>query len=675
MKRLSKKLFALIASVCVIFTAMTVPAFAAFGDLTADNPVYITKAEGNITATVVFDNSGTAEASGKFILAQYEGGVLKDAAVSDVTVPAGGINSATVSAVELAGAEVKCFVLEKTKLTPLKTAVNPADGTAALTNILVDGEPLTGFNTDTTTYSIAASSSKVPVVEGIPADAENTVVTTSYSEGGGKSITATVKSESTISDDEVTYEITFTLLDDGEPNPHVVVGAASDSDFTNVEGTKFGEELLSNTQVATSDVYNLTDVTSDQQVGYLRKNLHSFENAEGVLAEAVKYSAIPEGYTASRMYVTAGADAVNFDWAVYQVNDPALVGADYFCLGTNVASARFGDVWYDGTSGKTVENDITDKTTLLEFEINAPATVHIITTAVAPEYASEEGYTYTNKINGQPIIMAAQTTLPRYDRNFDHKYSKNFDAGTVTIPYRTSLNSSRTPIIVVTPQILVFDNPYKNTVITNFKNYINGLSYEDYCAYAGETVVDDETLKTGLGTYDYNVAPQTNFSVGSLVGANTQRTVAFINPAFDLEGLEYINFDNSYTNPRTGGEKKVNWLVEAFSGKPTCGMTDGAEAKDNYGFTKTVPWASFDVAEDCDVIVIARGDIPAFEENGYVKSQLSDTAIIVNRTNGEVADNYKTMYVKSFEAGQTVDLYNFIDGFNEHVVFIRPTGN
>ena len=82
-------------------------------------------------------------------------------------------------------------------------------------------------------------------------------------------------------------------------------------------------------------------------------------------------------------------------------------------------------------------------------------------------------------------------------------------------------------------------------------------------------------------------------------------------------------------------------------------------------------WMTFKVNQDCEVIVVPGSSTPNFvtvEANGWAKSTLDERAFTLTRHDG--GKNYsdlsinatKTMYTKSFKAGDTVTLYNSNNG-------------
>ncbi len=79
-----------------------------------------------------------------------------------------------------------------------------------------------------------------------------------------------------------------------------------------------------------------------------------------------------------------------------------------------------------------------------------------------------------------------------------------------------------------------------------------------------------------------------------------------------------------------------------------------------------LPWMTFKVNQDCDIIIIPSGETPNFvkDNNQWVNCKLTEKPFTLSRhqvdgTYKDCSANAKTdMYIKSFEAGQTVTLYN-----------------
>jgi hypothetical protein len=120
--------------------------------------------------------------------------------------------------------------------------------------------------------------------------------------------------------------------------------------------------------------------------------------------------------------------------------------------------------------------------------------------------------------------------------------------------------------------------------------------------------------------------------------------------------------------------QRTYYTIEEILGIENCFYLIG----DNYNWCKSdewcdtgefaglddVEWMNFKVNKDCEVIIVPRkGFDPAFvtnEENGWVKTQMEKDPFTFRRTTygvqgGLVSTN---MYVKDFNAGSTVSLYN-----------------
>lgn len=434
---------------------------------------------------------------------------------------------------------------------------------------------------------------------------------------------------------------------------HVVDGATSSKDFV-LTGTEFTDESASKSTVATKFI------SGD---GKVYANLHEF------VGDTADYTSATD--TGSRMYSNSVLD----NWIVYKIHDEEIKGADYIPLESNFNSAKFADA--AGVS------ELSDGDPILEFKVDADATISVITTVSVGALVSNDGFTCVK--DNETVLTAAQPVVNQWSRNFNYRYAKDYYAGeTVTIPYRAAMTEGRTPVIVVvpkaeasgggtidpipTPDPTPTPDPEPTTLISELTNVVSGMSYQAYCTYAGETY--DSNLDGELSTITNAFIQGDSFAVGSLVGPNTQRTVNSISSDYSyLEGLEYIRFNNSYTYSQSGS---VNWLVEAYSGVKTTGPTGSGESKKYYGFSKIVPWSTFKVTKPAEVIIAATGESAFLEEKGWSKTVITGGfAFDTIRTNGEV-DKYSVIYKKEFAAGDTVEIYNLLTGYQKQVYFARP---
>lgn len=663
MKRLNKTLLALFVCVSIVLTALAVPAFAAGTSLKA-GVANIVVADGTITASAVFSNiSGSAAATGKLILAQYVGGVLKSAAAADVTVAAKTENSAQVTADEVSDATVKCFLVEANNITPLAVTATKGANSPALSDILINGKSIgevdsnQAFSADKNSYSIELSDDLVmPVVKGVVAEADNTYyAVTSYSYGADyQTATAAVTVKSTTGAASYTYTVNFSIARE-TVNPHVIKGAASDADFEAVSDTTFGEEYRSKNKVATTIYSGSTDAT----IGYLNTNLHTFTGTGGSAL-----TAIPEGATASKIY----ANMPFRDWIVYKVNSEVLKGADYFALRTNGSSAKFADVLYDGTN--TIST-LADGTGLISFELAADANVHIITTKPVSDYVNKDHYTEIVNFSGH--IVGAQPGNNNWgnDRNFDYMYTKKFSAGdTVTIPYRAAIANSRTPLIAVTPvkeektiTPLVGELELKIPNTDGSKDGVfDTISYDEYAAYyktvTGSDPVIDGTLNDKETEYKQEMIQANNqFGVigeGEYIYTQTNRVFNGLNPVYGLEGCLFIKPNVLHAQqPRF-------WIMAALAGKKDVAAAKAETSGAYYDFSAggAIPWYSFKVNRDCDVIVFTNlYEVTGYKNEGYEKVNLNADAF-KNLKNGTVAGTYRSAQIKSYNAGDTVTVYN-----------------
>lgn len=304
-----------------------------------------------------------------------------------------------------------------------------------------------------------------------------------------------------------------------------------------------------------------------------------------------------------------------------------------------------------------------------EFTLTEDCKILVISAGNIPVYETK-GYKKTSLET--PIIETLRTNGERVQ--YKNVYERDYSAGD-TVEIYNLLTGFTDHIIVAVPSggtDTPVDPPEEPT-ISELTIPVFGMTYEQYCDYAGETVVP-ELVEGTTKANKFDLELGTDFNVGSLVGPNDQRKVDIMRDDFGLTGCDYIRFCNFYTYNKSDTELGDNWMVEAYSGLPTSGIVDGAEAKDNYGFVKDdVIWGQFTVTKNCNIVIVANREIPIYEAKGYTKTIASEPVIETIRYENPDG-KYSIVYQKEFSAGDTVEIYNCITGWAEHVIIAVPTG-
>ncbi len=151
-------------------------------------------------------------------------------------------------------------------------------------------------------------------------------------------------------------------------------------------------------------------------------------------------------------------------------------------------------------------------------------------------------------------------------------------------------------------------------------------------------------------THDYLTEDGPTPSDASPYSINQQRTFGVTNEILGLENCFYLRM------PSQSAIDNYLKTSDLWSGG------DGAE---------DVAWMQFKVNKDCDVVIVPGTGVPNFvtpDENGWFKTNLSDYAFTLSRHASDntytdyTSRSKKVMYVRSFNAGDTVTLYNANNG-------------
>lgn len=205
-------------------------------------------------------------------------------------------------------------------------------------------------------------------------------------------------------------------------------------------------------------------------------------------------------------------------------------------------------------------------------------------------------------------------------------------------------------------------------LVSDFKNLVSGMSYEDYCAYAFDYLGKDydNGFRIGEDTprksiyYIPDALKLETFTIGGkLCGRNTQRIVEFIEKRSGFENAFYVGPDPAMWQT----SNMANWISSAYFAYDSSETMNGLTYKFDFEGC-SVPWYSFKVNRDCKVIILS-GDEPKFlkEDSSWENTWLTEYLYKARRvtTDTELVP-YTNMYVKHFRAGDTVELFNSCSG-------------
>lgn len=201
-------------------------------------------------------------------------------------------------------------------------------------------------------------------------------------------------------------------------------------------------------------------------------------------------------------------------------------------------------------------------------------------------------------------------------------------------------------------------------LVSEFKNLVKGMSYEDYCQYALDYLGRDydngfrlaeDALRKNIYYIPDAVKLETFTVGGKLCGRNTQRIVEFIEKRSGFENAFYIGPDPAMW--QTGNI--ANWISSAYFAYGSKETMDGVTYEFDFEGC-SVPWYSFKVNRNCKVIILSS-DEPKFlkEDASWENNRLTEYLYKARRvtTDTEITP-YTNMYVKYFKAGDTVELFN-----------------
>lgn len=199
--------------------------------------------------------------------------------------------------------------------------------------------------------------------------------------------------------------------------------------------------------------------------------------------------------------------------------------------------------------------------------------------------------------------------------------------------------------------------------VSELEHITAGMTYQEYCAYAGLEADENYTSSKKISSGIYKLM---SFSVGgNLLGENAQRKITSVDRALGIEDCLFIGSGASLYQKVSSAP----WIVSAFTGLKT--EADGCVL--DLG-SKSVPWFSFKVNYDCNVIVLS-GTKPKFceDDSKWIYTSLNFEPYTAERFVTNEYSNvtvFKNMYTRSCKAGETVTMYNDASGTNGEVPYL-----
>ncbi len=648
--------------------------------------VELVNGDSSLNAEVFVKNATDTSINPKLYIAEYDnhGNIVDVAESADVPFGKGmeNILSATLSKSGKDGSTYKAFIWSDN--TPLASSSLYTLESPSLKAITADGKEI-AFDAESKTATVCTDEKGyIPVIKGIATN-NSFYVTTSYA-NDLTSATITVRNPAT--EIEVNYTVNIDLYE--HEDVHCVVGGKS-TDFVADSGVTNG--YMSSKAVTTAH-HTATN-------GILYTNLHGKDD-DTVLDP-----------TGSRWASNNPANSNQYH-EIYYV-DPSLEGLDYFAFNA-------GDNAYTGD-------------TLLKFKVDKDCTIHILATngnmsfagyelstmqsgngwlkgrymngnfakalraiGVTPTYdlAAKYGalgkdafYTTYLKTYYDAASESAQTTFDTawasvgnyFGSVYRYSYSRTYELKEeeteleIVVPGNTNSSaSSRDIIVVVEPK----SPTGRIGLYSDYTDLCGGMTYAEYCKHAGLTAVD---TNVATGTIPYAAG-------GSGAEKNTMRKANLLTTAiiYDRKFVDFtdtMGFENCYFIPSnvslvdTGSSP--DWARYAFSGYNGNGLATNAESVTStksygtYDFSTAgnVPWFTFKVNKDCDVIITGRY-LPAFTatEDGWtsgswksapftlMRDRKSSTTVEGVVSQGESFGIYSNYAVKSYKAGSIVTIYN-----------------
>ena len=640
MKKMLKNIGICSLAVTLLASCVTTTSFAAlkasyveFTDIAASGE---TPAQVKTQAYVWNDSDSNAD--GSLIIASYdENNNLTDVKISKLSgMTSGQENFISASLDATTGGTYKAFLWEGDNNIPIKPLASKiiSAETALLKGISVDGQLISDFSADTTTYNVQVpQGAVVPVIKGVTSD-NSVYTTTSYGDisSDGQSVSAQVTAKQ--GDRTETYTVNVVC------EPIDVIKHA-------------------------------IDIESEDKTWGVYENLHGAASpAAGARASS--------DYTADECFFnTVPSDLAGCD---YIVGKRDVVSAYQFRLSNTadvlvLSSTQLTDMTeYDEQDGNN-----------MQMYYMKPAFIKMMKGAgIAPTYADALLWQSKYGTDGS----AAKTALAdKYNISADafknapakwvvnegakyvYRYTQRFEAGSVvTIPASPTQGVGH--VVVVKP--VQAEKQSLVEQITNFQYLVGGMSYTKYCEHIGKTPNPDVKSTATIDKDGYKLR---KFTEGAyLCGNATNRVITTINKLTGFENAYYIAPDYSMTG--YDGESVTvdqsadsyvaandrRWITAAYTG-----LARTVDASQNVVVDfdkKEAKWFSFKVNKDCEVIVLSSvtaSGSPQFckPEEGWVNSYLSDDAYIAHKGTALLAKNtYRNMHVKEYKAGNIVELYN-----------------
>lgn len=195
--------------------------------------------------------------------------------------------------------------------------------------------------------------------------------------------------------------------------------------------------------------------------------------------------------------------------------------------------------------------------------------------------------------------------------------------------------------------------------VSDFKQIVGGMTYSQYCEYIGAEPLEGYDSKAKIPK-TYKLFSFTKG--GNLCGENSQRKILSIDKRTGIENCYFIGPAASFYQTLSSAP----WIVSAFTGAKVQEGEGEDRVTHDLGSKTSVPWFSFKVNRDCNVIILS-GTKPKFCENEdkWVYTRLSFEAYKAQRIAegmDPVVGTFKNMYTRSYKAGETVELCNDASG-------------
>ena len=551
-----------------------------------------------VKAVTAIANNGDAAANAFFCLAYYENGALVDVDCKQVAVDAGveASVSAEVTAAAALGetAQVKALAWDGSASPILPPASYPSSN-ADLKDILIDGEPLTGFMPNTTTYEIQ-NQPVAPIIKGVPADS------------GAKAVTA-------VNYEKQTADITVTASGGNQKVYHIdVVSAVEPFAVTNYQQLYNPEGSLKGKIL--SEGFEVKNVTSASDLG----DFHVGDAYTDETWRPVSVTSMPgilgdrEGYPA---IIPARGWSTNAAYKEAWMSDPGEGG-----------NGREYVDWYS-------------------FDINRTADVMIIASNQSlPEWTAAEGWQTDAGDYGPYLITTSVGTSALCAA------VKRFEVtdGSLTVTMKApglkrNLRQAGHPVVDTAngPEpYWVIVRPVSGGEAGGFAEPIGNLT-----PLAKKVTVDTSGGSPAFTLTDESL-DMSQFSIQKGFGQydveNGKYTYPYANLTIETQGNQY-QFIND-----VAGEYMLDGCY--YIREQSLGIAGRMEDDAAIAYQAVQDWYSFDLLKSADVFAFMEGknmlaeagaavdEAPGFEQYGWTELPLPDASVVDRYTddNGEHAD-------------------------------------